>query len=149
MALKDAFANFANSMAVSIPILDAGVGTLISDKQRILQRWQEHFDQLLKRPPATISAELLQAPAVAVDNPDIFSSTPMEDEIKSALKKLMNCCCNIAPDRVILVGRTTTGLPEDWKKEIILPLYKGKGSKQDCKNYIDIIVDVQFNKPLI
>jgi len=26
-------------------------------------------------------------------------------------------------------------IPEDWKKGIILPFYKGKGSRRDCKNY--------------
>jgi len=25
-------------------------------------------------------------------------------------------------------------IPPDWKKEIILPIYKGKGSPKDCKN---------------
>ena len=26
-------------------------------------------------------------------------------------------------------------IPPDWKKGIILPIYKGKGSPKDCKNY--------------
>ena len=26
-------------------------------------------------------------------------------------------------------------MPSDWKKGIILPLYKGKGSRRECKNY--------------
>jgi len=26
-------------------------------------------------------------------------------------------------------------IPPEWKKGIILPIYKGKGSPKDCKNY--------------
>jgi len=26
-------------------------------------------------------------------------------------------------------------VPDDWRKGIILPFYKGKGSRQECKNY--------------
>ncbi len=26
-------------------------------------------------------------------------------------------------------------VPDDWKKAIIVPLYKGKGSRNDCGNY--------------
>jgi len=29
----------------------------------------------------------------------------------------------------------TGQMPSDWKKGIILPLYKGKGSRRKCKNY--------------
>ncbi len=26
-------------------------------------------------------------------------------------------------------------MPEDWRKAIIVPLYKGKGNRDECKNY--------------
>ncbi len=29
------------------------------------------------------------------------------------------------------VGR----VPDDWRKAMIVPIYKGKGSKEECKNY--------------
>ena len=25
--------------------------------------------------------------------------------------------------------------PEDWKSAVIVPLYKGKGERSECKNY--------------
>ncbi len=30
-------------------------------------------------------------------------------------------------------------LPDDWKKAIIVPLYKGKGSSSECSSYRGII----------
>jgi len=36
----------------------------------------------------------------------------------------------------VFKGIWKTGhVPDDWRKGIILPFYKGKGSRQDCKNY--------------
>ncbi len=26
-------------------------------------------------------------------------------------------------------------MPEDWRKAIIVPLYKGKGNREECTNY--------------
>ena len=26
-------------------------------------------------------------------------------------------------------------MPEDWRSAVIVPLYKGKGEKSECKNY--------------
>ena len=27
------------------------------------------------------------------------------------------------------------GVPEDWRSAVIVPLYKGKGEKSECKSY--------------
>ena len=29
-------------------------------------------------------------------------------------------------------------VPEDWRYAVIVPLYKGKGERNECKNYRDI-----------
>lgn len=39
---------------------------------------------------------------------------------------LWKLCCKVFEKGVV---------PEDWKKAVIVPLYKGKGAKGDCKNY--------------
>ncbi len=30
-------------------------------------------------------------------------------------------------------------VPDDWKKAIIVPLYKGKGSKSECSSYSSLL----------
>ena len=153
---KDAFAHFrrlrAATVAVASLILDA-TGALISDKQCELQRWQEHLDQLLNRQPAVSFEELQQAASMAVEVPDISCKAPTEEEVIDCLRKLKNGkapgCCNIAPEmlkagRPAMAGwltslfqsiRSDSAILQDWKKGFILPNYKGKGSRRDCKNY--------------
>jgi len=69
-------------MPVSSPILDAS-GSLVSDKQLKLKRWEDHFTWLLNRPPAAPSLELQQAAAAAaaVEDPAISSAEPNEQEV--------------------------------------------------------------------
>jgi len=38
-------------------------------------------------------------------------------------------------DQCDQAGMQTGVTPPDWKKGIILPIYKGKGSPKDCKHY--------------
>ena len=34
------------------------------------------------------------------------------------------------------IFQSSTGvIPDDWRRGIILPFYKGKGSRHDCQNY--------------
>ena len=37
--------------------------------------------------------------------------------------------------RLCNVCYQTRKVPDDWKKACIVPIYKGKGSKLECKNY--------------
>ena len=30
-------------------------------------------------------------------------------------------------------------VPEDWNSALIIPLYKGKGERTECKNYISLL----------
>ena len=40
------------------------------------------------------------------------------------------------PTQVVLEKRPLNGcVCDDWRKGVILPFYKGKGSRQDCRNY--------------
>ena len=33
------------------------------------------------------------------------------------------------------MGIESGGVPEDWRSAMIVPLYKGKGERTECKNY--------------
>ena len=39
--------------------------------------------------------------------------------------------------RTVIVQVWSTGVvPPDWRKGIITPIYKRKGDREDCKNYL-------------
>ena len=132
--LKDAFANFrqlrAATAAVSSPILDAS-GSLISDKQLKLKRWEDHFTQLLNRPPATPSLELQQAAAAAVEDPAISSAEPNEEEVAATLNKLKNGkvpgICNITPETLKAAGPAVV----KWVTKLFHAVWSGNSVPED------------------
>jgi len=121
-------------------------GILISDKKGKLQCWKKHFSLLLNRPSAFPSDELQQGAATTPENSDVSCASPSEDEVLAALGKLkigkVPGICNIAPEMLkagdpSMVSWLTSlfrpkwekeQVPEDWKRGIILPFYKGKAS---------------------
>ena len=78
---------------------------------------------------------------------------PSESEVHTAVRKLKNSkapgLCGITAEMLKASGNPgiqwLTGvikqvwqsglIPSGWKKGIILPIYKGKGSPKDCRNY--------------
>ena len=155
-AARDAFTNFRQLKAacpmISSPVLDAQ-GNLVSDKKNKVVCWKDYYAQLLNHPPAVPSDELLQLAAAAEADPDINCAEPTEDEVAKAVGRLKGGkapgLCGITAEmikasggwgvqwltRIIQAIWTSGEIPPDWRKGIILPFYKGKGSRKECKNY--------------
>jgi len=126
---------------------------MASDNSAKLCRWKEYYSDLLNRPPAPSSSELSRAAADALPDPSIDFSPPSEHEVAKALSHLKNGkatgVCNLlaellknaGPDGIkwltaIFQSVWSSGnIPDDWRRGIILPFYKGKGSRHDCRNY--------------
>lgn len=128
-------------------------GSLVTDRTEKLQRWAEYYSSLLNRPPAPPSADLEQAAERAEVDETICCSPPTEAEVQRAMKSLKNGkapgICNISAELLKSSGPAGVAwitsiyaevwssgcIPDDWRRGVILPFYKGKGSRQDCKNY--------------
>jgi len=54
--------------------------------------------------------------------------------IPAELPKYGSSSCTEWLTRIFQVAWKTGTIPEDWKKGIVLPFYKGKGSRKECKN---------------
>ena len=134
--------------ATSAP-LKALDGKLLSDRASVAARWQEHFSTLLNRPTQS-PPDALVSEALA-STPDTFP--PTITEVYKAMNKIKAGkapgVCGIYPEYIQHGGsdalRTLHKIvtqvwkeevvPEEWHQGIIIPLYKGKGSKSECSNY--------------
>ena len=134
------------------PYLRSASGENIYDQSQCLRQWEDHFEKLLNSdPPDQTDHELAAAAATTIPAPDGPEFTA--EEIKAATRKLKN---NKAPG---ICGLTSEFLknggpamilwlqmlfnlvwhsekiPSDWKKGLLVPIYKRKGSKAECINY--------------
>ena len=130
----------------------AANGKTIYDQSQCLGLWKKHFDILLNSDPSVcIYPELVAAAAEAIASPDDDEFSP--EEIRSAVKKLEDNkttgTCGFAseilttsgPALILLLQMVhsiiwhTKVIPSNWKKGILVPVFKRKGSKTDCGNY--------------
>ena len=130
-------------------------GGLLSDEGSCLERWKDHFCSLLNNtgpsaPPNDSPIQpCSQRPGTDVPPDETFSSS----EIGNAVKRLKNnkaagkCGLNSellkygGPAMLLFLHTLfstiwqTEIIPEDWRKGVIIPLWKRKGSRSDCSNY--------------
>ena len=159
--VQDAFANFRQlccasaTQRLSSPLLDFS-GTLISDSKEKAELWRTYYSSLLNRQTAPISSELIDAASNATPSTTISCGQPPEAEIQRSIARMKNGraagICGISAEllkaggdcvasrltEVIQQSWESGSAPEDWKKGIILPFYKNKGDRSECKNYRSI-----------
>jgi hypothetical protein len=125
-------------------------GELVCGEQGILDRWKEHFNDLLNAEED--GRQKKQNRAVYEGSDGIEIEIPTLQEVEMAICKLKN---NKAPGddnlsgelfkagsaelpkelhRLIAKYWSDEKLPEEWKTGVICPIFK-KGCKLDCKNY--------------
>ena len=120
------------------------------DKTAVFTRY---FDKLYN-PTTNADQDLIREYEVEHSGTGQDDMIPIsEAEVERALKSMRNRkaagVCGIPPDLLKYGGAEVTkeltklfnaiveeqSVPEDWKKAIIVPLFKNKGSKLDCANY--------------
>ncbi|XP_047998354.1 uncharacterized protein LOC125235808 [Leguminivora glycinivorella] len=120
-------------------------GSLLNGEECILKRWQEYFESLFEREEANMLTSGL--------NGNLSMDEISMDEIVKALKgmksgkaagydkvsaEMLKAGQGIVASqlyRLFNLCFSTGRVPKDWCKAVIVPLYKGKGSRLDCKNY--------------
>ncbi|XP_076069733.1 uncharacterized protein LOC143041609 [Oratosquilla oratoria] len=67
----------------SCPVLTANGNSLISDKEKILERWVEHFSSVFNQPSAIDNEAIARLPQVSVN--DSLSDPPTKEEVTKAI----------------------------------------------------------------
>ena len=116
-----------------------------------LRKWEEHFDDLLNRPSVIDQVFIQSIPSGPMINK--MADVPSYDETKAAVNKLnqgkapdmnglqaemIQCAGPKMMQHLTALLQTVwseENVPQDWRDALMVVLYKGKGSKDDCGNY--------------
>ncbi|CAH8590969.1 unnamed protein product [Dicrocoelium dendriticum] len=123
-------------------------GTLITNLQRRLERWAEHFGSQFSWPPATSATSDARAEAELSTPTDPPSSQEIEQELRHMKRYKAPGPDGLPPapfkDGVASLVRELTTLfskiwsneevPSSWGEEIVVPIFK-KGLRTVCPNY--------------
>ena len=122
-------------------------GNVMVNSKAVLKRWKECFEKLMNkennRDPNTEEAEVV--------NEDI--NCVSREEVKNALRRMKKGKA-VGPDELpvevwkcmrkmgievltrlfnrLLIGER---MPEEWRRSVLIPIYKNKGDAQCCGNY--------------
>ncbi|CAH1239246.1 OIT3 [Branchiostoma lanceolatum] len=129
-------------------------GSPLPTTQQQMDRWKEYYSSLLNRPAPSPTSDLLDELAdAATPDSNISTDPPTDDEISKAVRQLKNGKAagydGIPPELLKKGGECIISwlqrlfsaiweagnIPEDWKRGIILPFYKNKGCRSECKNH--------------
>ena len=137
--------------AGSPPLLDSTGEHLITDKEKILERWREHFDNVLNRPSSVNEEAINRLPQVEINMS--LAEVPTLDEVNKAISSLSNgkapgadgipaeVFANGGPiltDKLLELYQlmwNNDEIPQSFKDPSITHLYKNKGDRRRCDNH--------------
>ena len=122
-------------------------GNVMVNSEAVLKRWKEYFEKLMNeennRDPRTEEAEVVNEEVNCVSR----------EEVKNALRRMKKGKA-VGPDELPvevwkcmgemgiefltrLFNRLLMGerMPEEWRRSVLIPIYKNKGDAQCCGNY--------------
>ena len=114
-------------------------------------RWASYFEQLFQADPPAVELDVTGV-AITVANPPINCGPPSFVEAQAVVNLLKRGeapgICGILAElkaggnaalvslHAVLCSAWNTGnISTDWKMVLVVPLWKGKGDRQDCNNY--------------
>ena len=127
-------------------------GNIVTDASDVKQRWKEYFEWLLNVDDGR-RAELTESGLGVMNELANGELEISVEDVRKAVKKLkggkspgvdgitsemLKCggeCLLEWLRRVCNVCVLEEKVPNDWMRAIIVPIYKGKGDRSECKNY--------------
>ena len=123
-------------------------GEVLVEQQRVQQRWKEYFEDLLNQESPRERREVCAWKVIKE-----VEEVTEEEEVKTALKKMKKGKARGPDDIPVevwlilgdveiewltkLMNKLLKGekMPDEWRKSVLIPIYKGKGDSKECGNY--------------
>ena len=137
----------------NINIVTDKEGNIISNNCDCLNRWKEHYSELLNKDPVPRNPDTSTAAANAPTDLSISEDAVTLDKVRNAVKSLKNDraagICKVSAELLKFGGECmlrwlqvtikcvwiSEKIPDDWRRGIILPLWKCKGDRLTCANH--------------
>ena len=115
-------------------------------------RWAGYFERLYQTDPPSVELDV-RGVTIPIADPPINCGPPLFVETQTAVNRLKlghaPGICGFHAEllkaggnavlvslHAVLCSAWNTGIiPTDWKRGLVVPLWKGKGDRQDCNNY--------------
>jgi exonuclease III len=132
--------------------IKADDGEVLTDSSQVLTRWAGYFEQLYKADPPVRELTVSDTPVLEAD-PPINCEPPTLGETQAAVSRMRGGkaagICGIQAELLKAGGQSgllslhavvsaawrTGVIPTDWKRGHVVPIWKGKGDRQDCNSY--------------
>ena len=132
-------------------MLSADGSTMLTDKKQILERWAEHFDNMLNRPAAINDKAIARFPQLATNQE--LNIPPASEEVSSVIKQMTSGKAS-GPDVIPAEVFKSSGaaindqltslyqtmwnqeqLLQEFRDATIVHIYKHKGSRPSIDNH--------------
>ena len=141
----------SSKSALGVSSVRSAGGELLTEESEVRACWASYFERLYRADPPAARLSIADPPLVA--DPPIACDPPTLLETRAAVNSLKGGkaagVCGIHAEflkaggdgavealHAILRSVWMTGeIPSDWKRGIIVPLWKGKGDRRDCNAY--------------
>ena len=152
---------FGPTSSSVVPLKSKDNTTLLKDPTQIMNRWQEHFQDLFFNPSEVDESVIDNLPQLEIKHR--MAKIPSLEEIDRAVKQITSGKAPVQiPVELLKTGSETVkqevanlirsswggSIPQDWIDGILLPLYKSKGEKSVCDNHRGITLLESVGKVL-
>jgi len=122
-------------------------GNLLTDRGRVLSRWKEYFEELLNEE----NERERRLEDIEIVNKEVGKIS--KEEVTTAMKRMKSDKA-VGPDDIPVEAWRCLGeiaekfltklfnrileserMPDEWRRSIIIPVFKKKGDAQSCSNY--------------
>ncbi len=129
----------------------------MTEESKVKVRWAGYFERLYQADPPAVELDVsdvtipIADPPINCDPPSFVETQAMVNWLKWG-KAPGICCINaellkaggnavLMSLHAVLCSAWNTGIiPADWKRGLVVPLWKGKGDRQDCNNYRGVML---------